>query len=92
MPDATRIPEGRLDLVAARLLKIGLERHGNPALELAMKLVEGQVNQALIEGLGPDSAAGRFAKRVIAGAAEIDGKVRAAQAEIERERAARARR
>ena len=92
MAETVNIPEGRLDLVAARLLKMGLERHGNPALELAMKLVEPQVTQALTEGLGPGSAAGKLCKKVIEGAAEIDAKVRKAQTELERERAARARR
>lgn len=85
----THIPEGRLDILAKELLKRGVEMHGNPALELTLKLFEGPVNQAITEGLGPNSAAGKLAVKFVKGATEIDTRVRNAQAEIEREKAAR---
>ena len=75
------VTPGRLDELAVNLLKQGVRSHGNPALRIAMKVLDAEINQALKETLGPGTKADELGQKV----REWDQKFKNAMREIAEE-------
>lgn len=57
-------PAGRVDLLAANLLKRAIQANGNPALRVAQKVFEVEINEAFESFLGPGTKADEIGQKI----------------------------
>lgn len=76
------IQPGRLDSLVEAMLEAGLRMHGNPGVRIAARMMKVPLSQALTETLGPGTAAGAMAQKVIAAADAFERNFLEAQRQI----------